>query len=60
MAAVSRGSSSAPTASPPTPKGNVYTTETYEGKRVQKFTYKGLGPVDKENQGSVWPRTNSK
>ncbi|MGH9753495.1 MAG: hypothetical protein ACREA2_11995 [Blastocatellia bacterium] len=25
-------------------KGNIYTGETYEGKRVQKFVYKGLGP----------------
>jgi hypothetical protein len=25
--------------------GNLYITETYEGKRVQKFIYKGLGPV---------------
>ena len=24
-------------------QGNIYTTETYEGKRVQKFVYKGLG-----------------
>jgi DNA-binding beta-propeller fold protein YncE len=24
-------------------KGNVYTGETYEGKRVQKFVYKGVG-----------------
>src|SRR5882757_6654901 len=23
-------------------KGNIYTTETYRGQRVQKFTYKGL------------------
>jgi len=23
--------------------GNVYTTETYEGKRVQRFVYKGMG-----------------
>ena len=23
-------------------KGNIYTTETYEGKRVQKFTFKGV------------------
>ena len=38
-------------------KGNIYTTETYEGKRVQKFAYKGLGPVTAENQGSVWPKT---
>ena len=37
-------------------KGNIYTTETYEGKRLQKFVYKGLGPVTKQNQGVVWPR----
>ena len=24
-------------------KGNLYTTETYEGKRVQKFNFKGVG-----------------
>jgi DNA-binding beta-propeller fold protein YncE len=24
-------------------KGNLYITETYEGKRVQKFTYSGMG-----------------
>ena len=36
-------------------KGNVYTAETYEGKRVQKFNYKGLGPVTKANQGVLWP-----
>ena len=24
--------------------GNLYITETYEGKRVQKFVYKGIGP----------------
>jgi DNA-binding beta-propeller fold protein YncE len=35
-------------------KGNIYTTETYEGKRVQKFLYKGLGTAE-ENQGVVWP-----
>ena len=37
-------------------KGNLYTTETYEGKRVQKFLNKGMAPVTKENQGVVWPR----
>jgi DNA-binding beta-propeller fold protein YncE len=36
-------------------KGNVYTTETYRGQRVQKFVYKGLAPVTKPNQGTVWP-----
>lgn len=36
-------------------KGNIYTTETYEGKRVQKFVFKGLGPVTKQSQGALWP-----
>jgi DNA-binding beta-propeller fold protein YncE len=36
-------------------KGNIYTTETYEGKRVQKFIYKGIGPVT-ASQGVLWPR----
>ncbi|MXW16918.1 MAG: hypothetical protein F4X60_16595 [Gemmatimonadetes bacterium] len=39
-------------------QGNIYTTETYEGKRVQKFVYKGLGPVTAMNQGAPWPRNN--
>ena len=38
-------------------KGNLYTTETYEGKRIQRFLYKGLAPVTKMNQGVVWPRS---
>ena len=36
-------------------RGNIYTTETYEGKRVQKFVYRGLGPVARLDQGVVWP-----
>jgi DNA-binding beta-propeller fold protein YncE len=36
-------------------KGNIYTTETYEGKRVQKFNYKGVAAVAKPNEGVVWP-----
>jgi hypothetical protein len=36
-------------------RGNIYTTETYEGKRVQKFVYKGVASVPR-NQGVVWPR----
>jgi DNA-binding beta-propeller fold protein YncE len=36
-------------------KGNVYTTETYEGKRLQKFVHKGVGPVTNRNQGVLWP-----
>jgi hypothetical protein len=39
-------------------KGNIYTTETYEGKRVQKFVYKGLGPVTQKDQGVVWPSSS--
>jgi len=37
-------------------KGNVYTTETYEGKRLQKFVYKGMGTVARD-QGVLWPRS---
>jgi len=37
-------------------KGNLYTTETYEGKRIQKFVYKGLRAVSRREQGTVWPR----
>ena len=36
-------------------KGNIYTTETYEGKRLQKFNYKGMGPVTVMDQGTPWP-----
>jgi len=36
-------------------KGNIYTTETYEGKRLQKFVYKGIGMVPRA-QGVIWPR----
>lgn len=38
-------------------KGNIYTVETYEGKRVQKFVYKGMGPISNKDQGTVWPTT---
>jgi DNA-binding beta-propeller fold protein YncE len=38
-------------------KGNLYTTETYDGRRLQKFVYKGMQTVTKgEDQGTVWPR----
>lgn len=36
-------------------KGNIYTTETYEGKRLQKFVFKGVGPVTNKVQGTLWP-----
>jgi len=38
-------------------QGNVYTTETYEGKRVQKFVFRGIRPVTSPNQGVLWPTT---
>jgi DNA-binding beta-propeller fold protein YncE len=36
-------------------KGNLYTTETYEGKRLQRFILKGLAPVTRMDQGVPWP-----
>jgi DNA-binding beta-propeller fold protein YncE len=38
-------------------KGNIFTTETYRGQRVQKFVYKGLGPVGKSSEGVLWPKS---
>jgi len=40
-------------------KGNIFTTETYRGQRVQKFAYKGMAPVTKKDQGVVWPKKAS-
>jgi DNA-binding beta-propeller fold protein YncE len=36
-------------------KGNLYATETYTGARVQRFVFKGVGPVVKRDQGVAWP-----
>lgn len=36
-------------------QGNVYTTETFEGKRLQKFVYRGEARVTAMSQGVVWP-----
>jgi DNA-binding beta-propeller fold protein YncE len=36
-------------------KGNIYTVETYEGKRLQKFLYQGMAPVTAANRGTPWP-----
>lgn len=35
--------------------GSLYTTETFEGKRLQKFVYKGMGPIRSPHQGVLWP-----
>jgi hypothetical protein len=37
-------------------KGNLYTTETYHGRRLQKFVFKGLAPVEAKDQRTVWPK----
>jgi hypothetical protein len=37
-------------------QGNIYTTETWEGKRLQRFVNKGMAPVTTMHQGTVWPR----
>jgi hypothetical protein len=37
-------------------KGNLYTTETYEGKRIQRFNYQGIKPVSQQIQGAQWPK----
>jgi DNA-binding beta-propeller fold protein YncE len=36
-------------------EGNLYTTETFEGKRVQKFVNLGLAPVEAPFVGVAWP-----
>jgi DNA-binding beta-propeller fold protein YncE len=36
-------------------KGNLYTAETYQGRRVQRFLYKGLAPVRGRQTGVAWP-----
>ena len=36
-------------------QGNIYTTETYEGKRIQKFLYQGIQPVTVRDRAPTWP-----
>ena len=36
-------------------EGNIYTTETYEGKRAQKFLFQGLRPLGEHKTGAPWP-----
>jgi len=36
-------------------KGNLYTVETYQGRRLQRFLYKGLAPVTSKQTGVAWP-----
>jgi len=34
--------------------GNIFTTETYEGRRLQKFSFRGVTQVPRD-QGVTWP-----
>ncbi|ALO47109.1 hypothetical protein [Pseudohongiella spirulinae] len=36
-------------------RNNIYTTETYEGKRIQKFVYQGMKTMPAGHQGVPWP-----
>ena len=38
-------------------KGNLYTVETYQGRRVQRFLYKGLAAVTSQQTGVAYPTT---
>ncbi len=39
--------------------GNLYTTETWEGKRIQKFVYRGMAEVPRGTQGTTWPANST-
>lgn len=38
--------------------GNVYTAENGQGRRIQKFTNLGMGPVTAEHQGALYPQAS--
>ena len=38
-------------------QGNIYATETYEGRRLHKFVYMGIGDAPR-HQGATWGRGN--
>ena len=40
-------------------QGNIFTTETWEGKRLQKFVYRGMGQVEQgSDRAELWPTQN--
>jgi hypothetical protein len=41
-------------------ESNIYRAETYEGKRLQKFIYRGIKPVTDLDQGTAWPAARTK
>ena len=38
--------------------GNIYTTETYEGKRTQKFVFQGMTSLSQIRDGAPWPSSS--
>ena len=37
-------------------RNNIYTTETFDGRRIQRFMYRGMMNIEKgKDQGTVWP-----
>jgi DNA-binding beta-propeller fold protein YncE len=36
-------------------QGNIYVTETFEGKRIQRFLNRGIGPIRAADVGAPWP-----
>jgi DNA-binding beta-propeller fold protein YncE len=41
-------------------KSNIYTTETFDGRRLQRFLYKGMQTIEKgKDQLTVWPRSST-
>ena len=38
--------------------GNIYTTETYEGKRTQKFVFQGMASLSQIQDGAPWPSSS--
>lgn len=36
-------------------RDNIYITETFEGKRIQRFLNRGMGPARPPNEGAPWP-----
>ena len=39
-------------------KSNIYTTETFDGRRLQRFLMQGMQTIEKgKDQLTVWPRS---
>jgi hypothetical protein len=40
-------------------QGDVYTSEDGQGRRVQKFTHTGMGPVTTQDEGPLYPASSA-